>query len=538
MREFDVRRPADVPLKPHRLLGFAFASADLLIEIAPGGEIAFALGASEALSGTAETALTGRAWRDFIHPDDQRMLAMLIEGLEPGRRAGPVMVRLAAPERAATLTALRLPQNNGSVSCALAKARYEPSLFGGRLADRAAFEALTCDLLGVANGAGRELELSLVELEGLTAARSEGSHEDREEFEAQVAAVLRAQSWGGTAATELEHDRFALVRTRGETSDAFATRLGRLMGDVTQQQITPTAGAIPVEGVERPQQMMRALRFALEGFSKDGAAWPMPGNFAEALNLAMDHALNEAGALGAAISGKAFRLAYQPVVDLASRGVHHYEVLVRFGEDESPFPQIRMAEEMDLIEALDFSILEQAVAVMAPSLDLKLAVNVSGRTIISPRYIERTLELIRAQPQIKGRLMFELTESAAIDDLALADRHLQVLRGAGCEVCLDDFGAGAASLAYLQQLHMDVLKIDGRYIRDLQFGGRDATFVKHLVGMCRELGMKTLAEMVETSPVEDAVRRAGVDYAQGWLYGLAADEPIAPAPKNKWKAAG
>ena len=69
--------------------------------------------------------------------------------------------------------------------------------------------------------------------------------------------------------------------------------------------------------------------------------------------------------------------------------------------------------------------------------------------------------------------MFELTESAALDDLALADRHLHALRELGCEICLDDFGAGAASLAYLQQLRLDVLKIDGRYIRDLQQSGFD-----------------------------------------------------------------
>ena len=520
---------------PHRLLGFAFASADLLIEIAPGGEIAFAMGASEALSGTPETRLAGHAWRDFIDPDDRRMLAMLIEGLEPGRRAGPVMVRLAAPGRAATLTALRLPQNDGAVSCALAQARYEPALFAGRLADRAAFEALTCDLLGVANGAGRDLELSLVELDGLSAARSDSSFEAREELEAQVSALLRAQAWGGAAATELENDRFALVRTRGETPGAFAARLGRLMGKVTDRPIAPTAGAIAVEGVERPQQMLKALRYALEAFSRDGAEWPAPANFAEALNQAMDRALTDVGMLGAAISGKAFRLAFQPVVDLGARSLHHFEVLVRFGDDESPFPQIRMAEEMDLIEALDFAILESAVAVMAPAPGLKLAVNVSGRTIISPNYIARVLALVERHPDVRGRLMFELTESAAIDDLALADRHLQALRGAGCEVCLDDFGAGAASLAYLQQLRVDVLKIDGRFIRDLQFGGRGSAFIKHLVGLCRELGVQTLAEMVETSVVEDEVRRVGVDFAQGWLYGLAADQPVAPPPKNLWK---
>jgi EAL domain-containing protein (putative c-di-GMP-specific phosphodiesterase class I) len=329
------------------------------------------------------------------------------------------------------------------------------------------------------------------------------------------------------------------VRTRGEAPGAFAARLGRLMGTITDQPISPSAGAIAVEGVDKPQQMLRALRYALEGFSRDGADWPAPGDLGEALNKAMDHALDQAGALGAAISGKAFRLAYQPVVNLRAAGkVHHFEVLVRFGEDESPFPQIRMAEEMDLIEALDFAILEQAVAVMAPQPDLKLAVNVSGRTIVSPRYIERTMNLIKAHPQISGRLMFELTESAAIDDLPTADRHIQALRSAACEVCLDDFGAGAASLAYLQQLRLDLVKIDGRYVRDLQFGGRSSTFIKHLVEMCRELGMKTLAEMVETTAVESAVRHAGVDFAQGWLYGLAADEPVAPTPKNQWKATG
>jgi EAL domain-containing protein (putative c-di-GMP-specific phosphodiesterase class I) len=128
--------------------------------------------------------------------------------------------------------------------------------------------------------------------------------------------------------------------------------------------------------------------------------------------------------------------------------------------------------------------------------------------------------------------MFELTESATIDDLALADRNIQVLRESGCLVCLDDFGAGAASLAYLQQLRLDVVKIDGRYIRELQHGKRETTFIKHLVQMCGDLGVKTVAEMVETVQVEEAVRRAGVDFGQGFLYGAAADRPSPPIGRN------
>ena len=201
--------------------------------------------------------------------------------------------------------------------------------------------------------------------------------------------------------------------------------------------------------------------------------------------------------------------------------------------EESPFPLIRMAEEMDLIEPLDLAILERALQTLARDGGLKLAVNVSGRTIVSPQFIEQACAMIAAQPKTRGRLMFELTESAAIEDLATADRHLQALRGEGCHICLDDFGAGAASLAYLQQLGLDMVKIDGRYIRDLQAGGREATFVKHLVKMCGELGIRTLAEMVETEAAEVAVRKAGVDLAQGWRYGAAADVPLPPIGKIK-----
>jgi len=224
-------------------------------------------------------------------------------------------------------------------------------------------------------------------------------------------------------------------------------------------------------------------------------------------------------------------------VRLKDGALHHHETLLRFDQDESPVPQIRMAEELDLIEPLDLAVLEQAVKTLDKGEKLKLAVNVSGRTIMSPAYVNAAAKMVQAHPGIRGRLLFELTETAAIEDLARADRHLQALRGEGCQICLDDFGAGAASLAYLQQLGLDIVKIDGRYIRDLQAGGREATFVKHLVKLCGELGIRTLAEMVETEEAEIAIRKAGVDLAQGWRYGAPADMPLPPQAKPKPVAA-
>jgi EAL domain-containing protein (putative c-di-GMP-specific phosphodiesterase class I) len=510
-----------------RLLGFAFASADLLIEVAPSGVIAFAMGASTALSGAEETALVGRPWRDFVHADDLEMVEALFDGLETGLRAGPVVMRLARQldglERAASLSVFQLPENGGAVSCALSIAApdHAPS---GTLHERRSFEELAAALLQTAKSTGAELELALVEMAGLAAARQQASGEQREALERRISGVLRAQSHGGSAATQVGEERYAVVRARGEGAETMVHRVARLLDMGLGLKITPKAESIPLEA-DNSKQALRALRYALDSFIRDGLVHPAPASLSEVIGRAMQRTLEEVGALGAAIRERRFRLVYQPVISLGDGQLHHYETLVRFGDQESPFPLIRMAEEMDLIEPLDMAILERAIEMAARKPNLRLAVNVSGRTIASPDFIEHACKLIDQHPKVRGRMLFELTESAALDDLQLADRHLRALRDQGCEICLDDFGAGAASLAYLQQLSLDILKIDGRYIRDLQRGGREATFVKHLVRLCGELGIRTLAEMVETAEAEEAVREAGVDLAQGWLYGEAANFP-------------
>jgi EAL domain-containing protein (putative c-di-GMP-specific phosphodiesterase class I) len=528
-------------LGSHRLLGFAFASADLLLEITAEGRVAVALGASETVSGTLEKALMGKPWRMFIDAADQPMLEALFDGLEVGQRGGPVVVRLASEDgvaRAASVCAFRLPENAESLSCALSLADPDAAPPAGELVDRRQFEELTTALLQTAQATGANLELALIELSGLGAVREKSAPDERKALETRLAGVLRAQAHGGQAATALGDDRFALVRSRGEGGEALTRRVAKLMNLGLEDAIRPSADVIPLKaegGVGGSRQAVRALRYSLDSYLRDGSA-AAPANLSDALNQAMQKTLDEVGALGAAIRDKRFRLVYQPVIGLGDGALHHYETLVRFGDEESPFPLIRMAEEMELIEQLDLAILERAVQVLNEEPGVRLAVNVSGRTIGSEGFVEQACAMIEAAPNLRGRLMFELTESAALDDLARADRHLQALRALGCEICLDDFGAGAASLAYLQQLRLDVLKIDGRYIRDLQHGGREATFVKHLVKMCGELGVRTLAEMVETRDAEDAVRRAGVDMAQGWLYGAAKSMDAIRAAREPFKA--
>ncbi|MDP3852932.1 EAL domain-containing protein [Phenylobacterium sp.] len=518
-------------LSPQRLLGFAFASADLLLEIAPEGKIGFAIGASEALSGSAETALVGRAWRDFIDPRDRPMVEALLSGLKDGGRGGPVVVTLAgsagASERAASFTAFRMPGNDGAISCAFSRA-VAKVMHG--LHDKNSFEAATAALIATARATGQELELALIELGGLGALKKLLSPEAAAALDQRLNGALRAQSHGGGGAADLGHDRFAVVRQKGDGVDALVQRLIKLVAIDPKHGVAPQARAMSLMGDAAPGQVLRALRFSLDSFIKEGMDAEPSLTLDEAVSRSVQRTLVDVGALGEAVNEKRFKLVFQPVVNLkANAALHHHEVLVRFGDNASPFPMIRMAEELDLIEPLDIAVVEQTIARLVADPKLKLAANISGRTIGSPAFVEAVKSMLARTPEACGRLLFEITESAAIDDLAVADRHLKALRSEGCLICLDDFGAGAASLAYLQQLTLDIVKIDGRYIRELQHGGRDANFIRHLVTMCSELGVKTLAEMVENANAEEAVRRAGVDFAQGWFYGAPAETPEQPA---------
>ncbi len=510
-------------IDPRRLLGLAFASADLLVEIDTDERISLMLGAGQSVLGAEMADPVGQDWRTLFHFDDQALVEAMIICVADGVRRAYAPVRLSDGDRAVSLSARGLPDNAGRVSCALTACPAPPvPATADGLHPRADFEQLARDLTEAARATGSQLELAMIDLGGLDAADPELSR--------RAAGALRLESEGGAAAARLAPDRFALLRRQGEDAPSLVRRLTRaIVRDGDRGEVGVAAHTVALDGPS-PARLGRALSLALDDFVAEGLKDTAPGSLAEAMNRSVRRTLARAGELGAAVSQRRFTLAFQPVVSLADGALHHHEVLVRFENAHSPYALVRMAEEFDLIEELDRAILEQTVRRLKADRGggERLAVNVSGLTITSPRFITEVEGLIRNDTRLRGRLLFEITESAAIDDLSLADRHIQRLRALGSLVCLDDFGAGAASLTYLQRLSVDIVKIDGRYVRELVAGGRDAAVVSHVVNLCQELGVRTVAEMVETPEVESAVRAAGVDFGQGWFYGRPSDRPEAP----------
>ncbi|MNS76297.1 Cyclic di-GMP phosphodiesterase YfgF [compost metagenome] len=135
-----------------------------------------------------------------------------------------------------------------------------------------------------------------------------------------------------------------------------------------------------------------------------------------------------------------------------------------------------------------------------------------------------------SEPDNRRRLIVEVTETAALADIAAANRRLSALRDAGIKVCIDDFGAGSAAFDYLRGLSVDAVKIDGAFVRDIDRDARTRTLIGHLVELCGSLGMTTIAEMIETEDAARAVQDLGVNYGQGWLFGRAEAEPVTTGP--------
>jgi len=510
---------------PFRFLGLAFATADLLFEVDDQGRVTFAAGAGHNLAGFDDAALVGRSWLDIFAEADRPTADALLGGLSEGERRSLAEIELAAGAdgrpRAASLSAFHLPQNGPRRSCALtliqggAKRRSN-----GKLFDRAEFESIARALIETGPG----LELGLIEFAGLDLQRSSLSTEDGVALDLRLAGALKAEAYADAAA-ELGDQRFALVRRKGDSPEAMVRRLTMLLGPA----LAPSATALPIDSAGSISQIMRALKFTLDGFIADGEPPAGGASLSEVLNASVRQAVANANAFGAVVDARQFKLVFQPVVSMATGEVRHHEVLVRFKDGQSPFETIRMAEELDVIQDLDRAVAEEAMKrLRADRLEvLKLAVNVSGRTIVNPGFVEGMLTL-DASPWVRKRMILEITESAAIADLDLAQRHIEALQGAGYQLCLDDFGAGAASFAYLRALKVDIVKIDGSYVRELAASGRDDAMIRHLVNLCHELKVETVAEMVETRNVEDVLRRAGVDFTQGWLYGQPTPEPRPP----------
>jgi diguanylate cyclase (GGDEF)-like protein len=206
-----------------------------------------------------------------------------------------------------------------------------------------------------------------------------------------------------------------------------------------------------------------------------------------------------------------------------------YELLLRLRDADgtlvSPGPLIDAARRYQLLPSIDRWVMQRALQMLSPyramfrSRGLAMSINVSGQSIGDETFIQQFTQLLRDANLPRNCVSVELTEQAAITNLASAKTMVTRLGSLGCRFALDDFGTGANSLTYLKALQVDRVKIDGSFVRDVLSDRNSQATVKAIVELAKGLGIETVAEYVENDEIAREIRRLGVDYAQGYAFG-------------------
>jgi len=539
----DLGRSSDI------YVAFAFAAADVLIELDGDGRVGFAVGAAMALIGHGARSLIGQPLRRLLHPGDHAVFEQALAQMRNGERVRNARLRLLRPDSRAVNVVLSGYPNPAMPDQLLLVFGHpgglpsvETRVAGTGLLDKGSFQAMAAHLI---EGADPEqpYQLTLVELPDVAALSAPGSGALPSGFASELSSRLRGLSVGGDAVGQFDTGHFGVLHDSSVSSDAISH-------SVTQAARETLPDAPPVEAAIAtlvldvadipPEDAARALTYTLNRFARDSGNGGDLASLMRDLQPRLSATVRQMNDVREMVHGGNFDLMFQPIVDLWTNVVHHFECLVRFkGEDNrSPYETVTFAEDVGMVGMLDIALLERAIGVMrspvARSESLRFAVNLSGRSLSDPVVVRKLRQVLAEAGDLRRRLVFEMTESAEILDLAAVNEVIQGIRSQGHEVCLDDFGAGNAAFHYLRALKVDNVKIDGSYIKDAMRSNENVSFIKAIVQLCTDLGVTTTAEYVENQETAALLRVLKVRFGQGWYFGKP-QRPIGDDINTAWR---
>lgn len=534
------RHPVTMRGERDRFVALAFCWADLLLELDSNETVVFAAGATQPLLGRPAEDLVGLALPELIVEGDRPLVQALLGIARKRGRIENVAVRLQGTRGATpllTFAGYRLEDLEGHYFLAFrmgAPGREEGA--GSHLTrdaesglfDTAAFtEVVSRHKRPGGKGADDSL-MTLVLLPDYDSFSARLDTQSNRNLLTTFGACLRANSVDGDAAARIGTDRWGLLHSPDLDIADLESQLQHFARDADPagKGVRVETATVEVDTEEvRGGDLANGLIYAINRFrtakGKDFTIKSLSNN----ISALVSAAARSVTAFKRVVADADFDVAFQPIIDVATGDIHHYEALVRFrtqDRSQSSYEYITFAEETGLIQDFDLAMVQKVLTWLSKAPRNKgyiVAVNVSGRSVASLAYVASLHNLLKDNAWARGRLMFEITESARMEDLAVANRFIQGLRGEGYTVCLDDLGAGAANFEYLSALEVDVVKLDGSAVHSAQKTRRGKAFLISLTNLCHDLGVITVAEMVGDQKSLEFVRDCGIQYAQGYLFG-------------------
>lgn len=367
-----------------------------------------------------------------------------------------------------------------------------------------------------------------------------------------IAKRIRSRLRGGDVLGRFSGNKFGLI-LKNCTVDDMNVAAERFLAGIRDEVVPTKSGPVSVTASIGAVSVPRYARSTDEAVNRahetlDAAKRRRAGSFAawrpDATRDAQRRVnIRVTDEIVTALNERRIKLAYEPVVSAASRERAFHECLVRMDQGGGQVllaPDIvPVAERLGLIRLVDHRVLELVVAELAAAPDICLSLNISPDTTMDPDWWAGIESLMLAHPGVAERLIVEITETVAIQDIDDVRGFVTRLKNFGSRIAIDDFGAGYTSFRNLRKLGVDIVKIDGAFVQNITHSADDRAFVQTLIDLARRLDIKTVAEWVQDEEAASMLRDWGCDYIQGRLIGLAsAERPWGAPPDSVLPAAG
>ncbi len=548
-------RPAEeVRAERDRFVALAFCWADVLLELDPSETVIFAAGATRPLLGHQPGDLIGRPFHELVAPEDRSLVRGLLGIAGKKGRIENVSVRLQSVTGATAplpFAGYRLDDLGKHFFLAFRVGSATPRKgtsgrltrdTGSGLFDTQSFTEIANQALASAREGEASTRMTLIALADYENLRQRLNTESEQDFLNTVGACLRANSLDGDAAARIADDRSGLLHGTELDITDLEDQVAEISRDIDPagKGTTVESATVHHDDGANDEDVAHGLIYAINRFRNARGSDFTIKSLSTSMSSLVTEAVKSVTDFKQVVATANFDIAFQPIINAVTGEIHHYEALARFGNhgpEQSPYEYITFAEETGLIQEFDLAMVGKVTEWLSKAprdRDYSVAVNVSGHSVASSSYVAGLHTLLRENIWTRGRLMFEITESARMDDLVIANRFIHGLRSEGYKVCLDDFGAGAANFQYLSTLEVDVVKLDGLAVRNAESAPKGKAFLRALTTLCRDLGVETIAEMVDNTKSLEFIRECGVNYVQGYLFGLPAtdvgtfDEQIKP----------
>lgn len=379
-----------------------------------------------------------------------------------------------------------------------------------------------------ATAAGRPAALLCLDLDGFKVVNDTAGHAAGDALLQSVAHLVSRHTRPSDTVIRLGGDEFVVVLQEAsrEQSELIAERIRTAVEHLRFEfagrrfQVTVSIGLLPLHPSQSLEDALARADAACYASKRHGRNLVTVGTIQDGVERTEDQAWHHR--LIEAIAHDAIDLWLQPIVSLASGEVEFQEVLLRLpgsGPVSLPGQFMPTARRFNLLPELDRCVVRNALDLLQFDPSLKLSINLSGRSASDPRLPEFLTSAINRTGVDPARVIFEITESELISDLPQAIERLTALRARGFRFALDDFGRGYSSFSYLRELPVEIVKIDGSYTHSLSEDPASAAFIGAITSLSHAIGLRCVAEHVEDASAIEALRRLGVDYAQGFHYG-------------------